>query len=84
VLTYDEPLLSYQRKEFQFFQEVTQICLQGVLEKHNLVNVLPHVLKTTTSMLASQYTDINEKLKDRVTQVSVNHFDIPDIFAEDW
>jgi len=36
LLTYDDPLLSYERKEFEFFKEVTHTCLKEVLEKHNI------------------------------------------------
>ena len=35
-------------------------------------------------MLKSHYTAIDQKLSDKVTEVSVNDYEIPDIFAEDW
>jgi hypothetical protein len=84
VLIYDDPLISYERKEFDFFKDVTHILLKEVLTRHKIEHVLPHVLKTTTSMLKSHYTDVNDSHKDKVTQVAAVDYEIPDIFAEEY
>lgn len=84
VLVYDDPMLSYQIKETQFFHEVATICLKNVLTKYNLVDKLPSTLKTSSSMFKSHYTDICDRMSDKIQVVSSNCYDIVDFFYAEY
>jgi hypothetical protein len=81
---YDDPLLSYERKEFDFFHGVTHICLKKVLAKHGIPSVFHDILKTSTSMLKSHYSAVHDTLRDKVTEVSMTDYEITDVFAEEY
>jgi len=35
-------------------------------------------------MLKSHYTNINESLKDKITQIGANDYEVPDVFADEY
>ena len=84
VLIYDDPLLSYERKEFDFFHGVTHVCLKKVLARHGLSPVFHDILKTSSSMLKSHYSAVNKTLSDKITEVSMTDYEISDVFAEEY
>jgi len=84
VLIYDDPLLSYERKEFDFFRGVTHVCLKKVLARHNLSSAFHDILKTSSSMLKSHYSAVHANLKDKITEVSMTDYEISDVFAEEY
>lgn len=84
VLIYDDPIISYERKEFDFFHAVTHTLLKEVLAKYNLSSSFFDVLKTSSSMLKSHYSAAHGPLKDKITEVSMTDFVIGDVFAEEY
>lgn len=83
-LIYDDPMLSYQKKETQYFHEVAVICLKNVLTKYDLVDKLPSTLKTSSSMFKTHYTDICDTMNDKLQVVSSNAYDIVDFFYAEY
>lgn len=84
VLIYDDPLLSYERKEFDFFHAVTHELLKKILAKHSLSHLFYDVLKTSSSMLKSHYSEAHATLKDKITEVSMTDYEINDVFADEY
>jgi len=82
ALIYDEPILSYQLKESNFFQDIASICLRDILKKYRLEDKLSSTLKTSVSMLKRHYTDICQK--EGIHVVSAKSYDVVDCFAQEY
>jgi hypothetical protein len=83
-LVYDEPLLDYERKETQFFHEVTVNCLKPLLAKHNLVDKLPSTLKTSSTVYKRNYVEVCENEVENIKVATSNCYDIVDCFAAEY
>jgi hypothetical protein len=84
VLIYDDPLLSYSRKEFEFYRGVTHVCLKEVLDRFGLQSTIHDILRTSSSMLKSHYSAGHATLKDKITEVSMTEYEVNDVFAEEY
>jgi hypothetical protein len=81
VIVNQDPLLSYQTKESNFFGKVASVLLKGVLDKYGIAQHAHACMKTTVSVFKQHYVDVcNELGNSKINLVSANSFDVVDIF----
>lgn len=84
VIINQDPLLSYQAKESEFFGEVASQLLKDVLTKYGIAEHAHACMKTTVSVLKQHYVEVCEEIGDKVNLVSAKDYDVIDIFHEEY
>lgn len=84
VIINQDPLLSYQAKESQFFGEVAQILLKQVLDKYGIAEHAHACMKTTVSVYKQHYLEVCAEIADKISVVSADDYNVTDIFWRDF
>lgn len=84
VIVNQDPILSYQEKEIEFFGDVAKILLRQVLDKYGVAEHAHACMKTTVSVNKQHYVDVCNEIGDKINLVSANCFDVVDIFHRDY